>query len=71
MAESTTKAASVPNQPVTMPPATAPSVSIADHVTDVMAFAVTSSRSATMVGNGGGFRRFEKSGEGEWSTVSA
>ena len=45
-----TKAASVPNQPVTGPPMAAPSVSIADQVTEEIELAVTSSRSLTTEG---------------------
>ena len=45
-----TKAASVPNQAVTGPPTAAPSVSIADQVTEEIALAETNSRSLTMDG---------------------
>ena len=45
-----TKAASVPKRSVTGPPMAAPSVSIADHVTEEMELAVTSSRSRTTEG---------------------
>src|SRR5438552_8998831 len=48
--ESSTKAALVPNQPATRPPSAAPSVNIADQVTDEMAFAGSSSRSETIEG---------------------
>src|SRR2546426_675150 len=48
--ESRTKAALVPNQPATNPPSAAPRVSIADHVTDAMALAGSSSRSETIEG---------------------
>src|SRR5712692_11114377 len=48
--ESSTKAALVPNQPATKPPSAAPSVSIADQVTEAMAFAGSSSRSETIEG---------------------
>ena len=48
--ESRMKATFVPNQPATKPPIAAPSVSIADQVTDAMAFAESSSRSATIDG---------------------
>ena len=44
------KATSVPNHPVTTPPIAAPSVSIADQVTEEIAFAATSSRSETIEG---------------------
>jgi hypothetical protein len=50
VSESMTKAASVPNHSVTGPPTAAPSVSIADHVTEEMALAATSSRSRTIEG---------------------
>src|SRR5919199_3924268 len=51
VSESMTKAASVPNQSVTGPPTAAPSVSIADHVTDEMELAVTRSGSRTTEGS--------------------
>src|SRR5713226_2810393 len=48
--ESSTKAAFVPNQPATKPPSAAPSVSMADQVTEAMALAGSSSRSETIEG---------------------
>ena len=44
------KATSVPKYPVTTPPIAAPIVSIADQVTEEIAFAATSSRSETIEG---------------------
>src|ERR1700674_3715363 len=48
--ESSTKAALVPTQPATKPPSAAHSVSIADHVTDEIAFAGSNSLSETIEG---------------------
>src|SRR5882672_11846810 len=50
VSESSTKATSVPNQPATNPPIAAPSVSIADQVTDAIALAGNNSRSETIEG---------------------
>src|SRR5437764_15438193 len=63
-------AAFVPNQPVTKPPNAAPSVSIADHVTEAMALAASNSRSDTIEGIAAVFAGSKKAENANCKTVS-
>src|SRR6185503_4681887 len=70
VSESSTNAASVPNQPATNPPMTAPMVNIADQVTEAMAFAGTSSRSETIEGIAAVLAGSKNAEKASWKTVS-
>ena len=67
--ESSMKAASVPNHPATKPPIAAPSVNIADQVTEAMAFAESNSRSETIEGIAAVFAGSKKAENASWKTV--